>query len=168
MRKILVFVLLISCVAVTGFSQNKKAEKEAAAKLLFEKAIAAVESKDFVIVVDSYESSDGSINTNVDEANFLSYEGEFVYLQGMIVASNSYTNKTVVSDYRQVTDKKGNIRIEMKVTGSAITAKVEIFLRKDGNYADVIVIPTKGNTRRFSGEIIPRAQATYYKRPNVV
>ena len=168
MKRLFLSILFV-CLALTiSFAQNKKAEKEAAAQAQFEQAVAAVDAKDFVIVVDTYESSDGTIATNTDEANFLSYEREFVFLQGMIVASNSYTNKVTVNDYKQAADKKGNIKIEMQVTGSAITAKIEIFLRKGGNYADVIVIPTKGNTRRFSGEIIPRAQATYYKRPNVV
>jgi len=168
MKRLFLSILFICVVLTISYAQNKKAEKEAAAQAQFEKAVAAVEAKDFVIVVDTYESSDGTIGTNTDEANFLSYEREFVFLQGMIVASNSYTNKVTVNEYKQTADKKGNIKIEMQVIGAAITAKIEIFIRKGGNYADVIVIPTKGNTRRFSGEIIPRAQATYYKRPNVV
>ena len=167
MKRFILSTIFI-CVAITySFAQNKKAEKEAEAQAQFGKAVAAIDAKDFVIVVDTYESSDGTIATNTDDANFLSYEKEFVFLQG-IVAGNSYTNRTTVTDYKQTVDKKGNVKIEMQVTGSAIKAKIEILLRKGGNYSDVIVTPTKGNTCRFSGEIIPRTQAKYYKRPNVV
>ncbi|OFY40487.1 MAG: hypothetical protein A2X18_11235 [Bacteroidetes bacterium GWF2_40_14] len=168
MKKLFLILAIICFASTFSSAQNKKAEKEAAAQAQFDKAVAAIDAKDFVIVVDTYESSDGTIGTNTDEANFLSYEREFVFLQGMIVASNSYTNKTTVDEFSKVVDKKGNIKIEMQVMGSAITAKIEIFMKKGGNYADVIVIPTKGNTRRFSGEVIPRAEAKYYKRPNVV
>mgnify|MGYP000870757733 FL=1 len=86
----------------------------------------------------------------------------------MIICSNSFTNRTEVTSINQKEDKKGNIFIEMQVSGSAITAKVEISLRKGGNYAEVIVTPTKGTTRRFSGEILPRAESKYIKKPNVV
>ncbi len=149
-------------------AQNKKAEREAAGLALFEKAKAAIEAKDFVIVPDSYEKSDGTPETNNDEANFIMYEGDFVYLQGMIICGNSFTNKTTVSSINQKIDKRGNLSVEMQVSGSAITARIEIQMRKGGNYADVIVTPTKGNARKFSGEIVPKAQAKYYKRPNEV
>lgn len=52
--------------------------------------------------------------------------------------------------------------------GSFITAKIEILLKKGGNYADIIVTPSKGSTIRFSREVIPRAEAKYFKRSNVV
>lgn len=168
MRKIFLFIGIIGILSTISFAQNKKADKEAAATAQFEKAIAAIDAKDFVIVVDAFESPDRTIQTNTDMANFLSYEKEFAYLQDSIVSGNSYTNRVNVSDYKQVTDKKGNIRMEMQVKGSFLNARIEIFLKKGGNYADVIVNPTKGNARRFSGEIIPKAESKYIKRPGVV
>jgi hypothetical protein len=161
-------ILLSFCFIVTAFSysfgQNKKAEKDSVARVQFEKAVAAIEAKDFVIIVDSYETGAGSFETNTDEANFLSYEKEFVFLQGQIIAGNSYTNKLTLSDYNQVIDKKGNIRIVLQVRGSFINAKIDIFMKKGGNYADVILTPTKGDAKRFSGEVIPRSESKYFKR----
>jgi len=152
------FILGLICITLTGsFAQNKKAEEEAAAKAQFEKAVAAVEAKDFVIIVDSYEAGNGIIETNTDVANFISYETEFVFMQGSIVAGNGYTNKLSVSDFKQVVDKKGTVKIEMQCKGSFVTAKVEISMKAGGNYADVIITPSKGDVKRFSGEIIPRA-----------
>ncbi|MDP3453357.1 MAG: DUF4251 domain-containing protein [Bacteroidales bacterium] len=168
MKRIIVTVLILVISLSFATAQNKKAEREAAGLALFEKAKAAIEAKDFVIVPDSYEKSDGTPETNNDEANFLMYEGDFVYLQGMIICSNSFTNRTTVSSINQKIDKRGNLSVEMQVSGSAITARIEIQMRKGSNYADVIVTPTKGNARKFSGEIVPKAQAKYYKRPNEV
>jgi hypothetical protein len=168
MKRIIVTVLILVISLSFASAQNKKAEREAAGLALFEKAKAAIEAKGFVIVPDSYEKSDGTPETNNDEANFLMYEGDFVYLQGMIICDNSFTNKTTVSSINQKIDKRGNLSVEMQVSGSAITARIEIQMRKGSNYADVIVTPNKGNARKFSGEIVPKAQAKYYKRPNEV
>jgi len=166
MRKLILFTIFVCITATVSFAQNKKADKEAAAKAQFEKAVAAVNAKDFVIIVDTYEADKGAIETNNNVQMFLSYEKDFVYIQGMI---NSSVNKLTVSDYKQVADKKENIKIEMQVRGSLITAKIEISLKKGGNYADVIISPTKGgSTKRFSGEIVPRAESKYFKKPGEV
>lgn len=160
--------LLMGCLAILSIAclaQNKKADKEVAAKAQFEKAVAAIEAKEFVIIVDTYGT--GSIETNTDVANFLSYEKGFVFLQGY-PSTNSYTNKLEVSEYKQETDKKGNLNISMLVKGFYITAKIEVFLKKGGNYADVIISPNKSGTRRFSGEIVPKSESKYFKRPGEV
>lgn len=167
MKRLFLMIGIIGILSTVSLAQNKKAEKEAAAKAQFEKAVAAIEAKDFVIIVDTYEASDRTIQTNTDDANFISYEKEFVFLQGGILVGNA-THKMNVSDYKQDVDKKGNIKIEMQLKGSLITAKVEIFMKKGGNYADVILSPMKGNSKRFSGEVVPRAQSKYIKRPGVV
>lgn len=167
MKKFLLLIGIIGLLSNVSPAQNKKAEKEAAAKAQLDKAVAAIEAKDFVIIVDTYDGADRTIQTNTDVANFLSFEKESVILQG-ITAGNQYTNKLAVSDYKLDTDKKGNVSIEMQVKGFYIIAKIEIFLKKGGNYADVVINATKGNSIRFSGEIIHRALSKYFKRPGEV
>jgi len=165
MKRILLSVCFISAALLASFGQNTKVDKDAAALVKFEKAIAALEAKDFVIIVDSYETGAGNYETNIDNANFLSYEKEFVFLQGQIVAGNGNINKETVSDYSQIADKKGNIKISMQARGFFINAKIEISLKKTGgNYADVIITPTKGSIKRFSGEVVPRSESKYFKR----
>ncbi len=165
-------LFLIAGIILLSFSgslaQDKKAEKEAAAKAQFDKAIAAIDAKDCVIIVDTYEAKDGTIETNTDVANFLSYEGESIFLQGAIVAGNNATNKLSISDFSKTADKKGNVKVEMQCKGSLITAKIEISIKKSGNYADVIITPTKGDAKRFSGEVISRPESKYFKRPGVI
>jgi hypothetical protein len=211
MKKLLLLFGILSLLSTVSPAQNKKAEKEAAAKAQFDKTMAAIEAKDFVIIVDTYqennrtskanqdlssfksyeakEPSDGKSKTNTDESgsksenasesgdrttktntdvtNFLSYEQGSVFLQG-ITAGNQYTNKLAVSEYKQETDKKGNVSISMQVKGFYIVAKIEIFIKKGSNYADVTINATKGNSIRFSGEIVPRAESKYFKRPGEV
>jgi hypothetical protein len=213
MKKLFFLIGLVFTLSVT-FAQNKKAEKEAVAKAQFEKALAAIEAKDFVIIVDTYEAASGTIETNTDATNFLSCEGGFVFFQGEIVSGTYFPHKLTVSDYNQVIDKKGNVRINMTVRGSLLSAKVEIFLKKGGNYADVNISQTSGGTlaqkkgettsqpkseiltsrgseaalpsvgegftsssrnsssngrfKQFSGEIIPRSESKYTKRPGEV
>jgi len=168
MKKIITTLLLVLLAISPGISQNKKAEREAAAQAMFEKAKAAINAKEFVIVPDSYEKSDGSPETNTDDAIFISYETDFFYLQGEIVCGNKFTNRAEVTSYNVKEDKKGNLFVEMQVKGNQITARVEIQMRKGSNYADITVYPTKGDARKFSGEVVPRAEAKYFKRPNVV
>ena len=168
MKKLILFLGIFLALTAVSVAQNKKAEKEAAAKAQFEKAVAAIDAKDFVIVVDTYEDKDNTLQTNTDMANFVSYEKEFAFLQGSILTGDNSTHRMNVSDYKQTVDKKENVRIEMQLKGSLLTAKVEIYLKKGGNYADVIITPVKGTTKRFSGEVIPRTESKYIKRPGVV
>jgi len=165
MKKLILSFCLVSLAVMSSFAQNKKSERDSLSLLQFEKAIAAVEAKDFVIIVDSYETGSGNFETNTDYANFISYEKEFVFLQGQIISGNSFTNKLTVSDFNSVTDKKGNIKITMQLRGFYIIAKVEISLKKPGgNYVDVIITPTKGDIKRFSGDLLPRNESKYFKR----
>jgi Domain of unknown function (DUF4251) len=167
MKRLFILMVVLGFIAPMAMAQNKKADKEAAAKAQYEKAIAAIEAKEFVIIVDTYESATRTIETNTDVANFFSFEKDFVFLQGF-PAANSYTNKLEVSEYKQETDKKGNLNISMQIKGFYINARIEIFMKKGGNYADVIVSHRKEGTRRFSGEVIPRVQSKYFKRPGEV
>ena len=166
MKRIFVSIFIISIALFASYGQsNKKAEKDSLMLVKFEKALATLETKDWVIIVDSYETQGGIFETNTDAANFMSYEKDNVYLQGQIVAGNSNINKLEVSNYDQSTDKKGNVKITMQVRGFFITAKVDISLnRKAGDYADVIITPTKGSMKRFSGYVVPRSQSKYFKR----
>jgi len=169
MKKFFVTFCFLTAALMPAVSQDKKAEREAAALAAFEKALATIETKDFVIIVDSYETGGGMYETNTDVANFFSYEKEFAYLQGQILTGNNNTNKLTVSDYSQATDKKGNVKVSMQAKGFFINAKIEISLKKTGgSKADVIITPTKGEVKRFNGEVVARAQSKYFKRPGEI
>ena len=192
MKRIILSFCIITLAVLSASAQSKKAVRDSIAQVKFQKEVAAVDAKDFVIIVDTYvkevgkgdsngdktivkeggveESSSDKANTkegvivesNTDKANFLSYEKDFVILQG-IPAGNTYTNKLTVTEYNKVADKKGNIRITMMGRGNFIVSKIDISLKK-GFPADVIITPTKGNNIRFSGEVVPRSESKYFKR----
>ena len=168
MKKFFLTFCFLAAALMPAVSQDKKAEREAAALAAFENALATIETKEFVIIVDSYETG-GIFETITDVAIFFSYEKEFAYLQGRILTGNDNTNKLTVSDFNQVTDKKGNVKFSMQTKGFFINAKIEISLKKTGgSKADVIITPTKGDVKRFSGDVVPRAQSKYFKRPGEI
>jgi protein involved in ribonucleotide reduction len=84
MKKLFLFIGIIGILSTVSFAKNKKTDKEAAGKAQFEKALAAKDAKDYVIIVDAYESRDRTSQTNTDLVNFLSYEKEFAYLHGVV------------------------------------------------------------------------------------
>lgn len=130
MKKVFMAICFLSAALIPAIGQDKKAEREAAALAAFEKALATIETKDYVIIVGTYQSEGGIFNDNTDNANFMAFENDHIILQGAIVAENNYTNKLMVSDYNQVTDKKGNVRLSFQAKSALINAKVEISLKK--------------------------------------
>ena len=57
----------------------------------------------------------------------------------------------------------------MQAKGFFINARIEISLKKTGgSIADVIITPTKGDVKRYTGEVVPRAQSKYFKRPGEI
>jgi hypothetical protein len=171
-KRVFLLIVIMIVLSVVSVAQDKKAEKQAAAKAKkeaeiaakqakFEKAVAAIEAKDFVIFVDMLGTTQ---KINRDLTNFLSYEKDFVIIQG-VIAPNQLTNKVKVTDYKQTTDKNGNINISMWVRGFYIEDKIEIFMKKGDNYAEVIMTMRH---IRFSGELLPREESEYFKRPNEV
>ncbi len=168
MKKFFIAFCFLGAALMPTFAQDKKAEREAAALAAFEKTLATIESKDFVIIVGTYQIG-GVFETNNDNSIFLAYEKEYIILQGNLITGNNNTNKLMVSDYNQTTDKKGNIKISMQAKGNLINAKIEISLKKSaGKMADVIITPTRGDVKRFSGEVVPRAESNYFRRPGEI
>jgi hypothetical protein len=61
------------------------------------------------------------------------------------------------------------MRISFQAKGLLINAKVEISLKKTaGKVADVIITPTRETVKRFNGEIVPKAQSKYFRRPGEI
>lgn len=169
MNRILLLIVILTCFSSPLYSQRSKAEKKAAIQakkqseiaaniVKYEKAVAAIQAKDFVIFVDML----GSTNMLTrDIRNFLSYEKDYVYFQ----SSGSVTNKLTVSNYHKTIDKNGDINISMFVKGFYIHEKVDIFIKNGNNWAEVII---GNNAPRFSGELLPRAESNYFMRPDII
>jgi len=172
MKRLLLLIGIVAILSTFTVAQQtkaeKKAENEAEGNAKFKKAVEAIDAKDFVIVVDMFRKGSNWFPTT-DFTNFFSYEKQSAYIQGAIFFGLTYpsSHKLDVSDYKQLVDKKGNVRVEMFVRGSMTKGKIEIFVRKGGNNADVIYT-MRGFVVRYSGEVVPTAESNYFKRPNEV
>jgi hypothetical protein len=178
-KRLLLLIGLLIFSSMVLLAQNKRAERKAASKAKkeakkeaeieagearFTKAVSAINAKDFVIFVDMLGHTQ---KINRDPASFLSYETDFVFVQGY-AAHNLYASKLTVYNYSQTTDKDGNVTIAMRVRGFYIDERIEISLKKGDNNAEVNVIPGNGRYFYYSGELMPRSESDYFKRPYLI
>ena len=168
MKKIFLMACLAACILPLHAQKQKlsKEEKAAAAQAAYEAALASINAKTFVLVPDSYEKPDGTLENNIDDAVFLSVEGTRMFAQGAAVCDNSYNNTGEATSYDVKVDKKGNVKAVIVVSGRMWHGTYRISMRKGNNYADVIFDPQGSAARKFSGPVVPLAGAKYNKRAN--
>jgi len=169
MKKILILALAL-VFALPSFAQKlTKEEKAAQQKALYETMVKALEENDWAIVPSSYTDSDGISEQLTDNGIFISYEKKNMFMQGLRVCGNSYTNIAEVKDIEFNKDKKGNIKnVIIRVQGRHIQGTYKITLPKvdNGNIVDVIFTPSSGTTRKFQGPLVPSKVAGFYKKSN--
>lgn len=166
MKKILLISLIMLFVIPAFCQKLSKEEKAAIAKAAYEKALTSIQSRSFVLVPSQYTDRDGAIQPNTDNSEFFSVEGKDIFIQGRIVCNNNYTNIAEATEYDCTVDKKGNIKLRIIVLGRQIKGTYNFNLRANSNVANVIYTPPTGGTKKFSGEIVPLAEASYNKRSN--
>lgn len=167
MKKILV-IMLAMLVALPSMAQKlSKEEKAAMAKALNQSAIDAINAKAWVLVPSQYQKGDGTLESNIDNAIFISYEGDKMIVQGYIVGgSNSQGYLVEASEYKPIIDKKGGLKMRLVVNGRMMRGTYQITLRNNTNVADVIYTPSGKSAIKFQGPIVPLKGANYYKRSN--
>lgn len=168
MKKLLVLSLILAF-AMPAFSQKlSKAEKAAKAKAEYELALKCIESRSFVVVPSQYMTADNLLNSNTDDSNFFSCEGEKFYVQGTICCDNNRTNVAEATEYDLKLDKKGNIKLRIVLLGRMLKGSYSFTIRNNGNFADVIFTPPTGRVRKFSGNLVPLNATSYNKRSNPI
>lgn len=169
MKKILILALALVFVLPSFAQKLTKEEKAAQQKALYETMVKALEENDWAIVPSSYTDSDGISEQLTDNGIFISYEKKNMFMQGLRVCGNSYTNIAEVKDIEFNKDKKGNIKnVIIRVQGRHIQGTYKITLPKvdNGNIVDVIFTPSSGTTRKFQGPLVPSRVAGFYKKSN--
>lgn len=167
MKKLAIIIAAMLCVLPLSAQKMSKEEKAAAAKLAYEAALQSINERTWVIVPEMYTLSDGSFEQVSDISIFLSFEGDKAICQGSIVGgNNSQGYLAEATEYDVKVDKKGNIKLRMVLTGRMWKGTYTISVRKQSNNADVIFNPTSGDTKKFSGPIVPLVGANYNKRSN--
>ena len=167
MKKI-ILIALAMVFALPSFAQKlSKEEKAAIAKAQYEAAVNALNAKAWVIVPSQYQKSDGTLESNVDPAIFVSCENDKMIVQGYIVGgSNKDSYLVEFKDYAPTVDKKGNLKMRLVVNGRMMRGTYQITMRNNTNVADVIFTPAGKSPMKFQGPIVPLAGANYYKRSN--
>lgn len=167
MKKIIVIMLAL-LVAVPSMAQKlSKEEKAAMAKALNQSAVDAINAKAWVLVPSQYQKSDGTLESNIDNAIFISYEGDKMLVQGNIVGGNNSRGYLVeAKEYNPTIDKKGGLKMRLVVNGRMMRGTYQITMRNNTNVADVIFTPSGKSPIKFQGPIVPLKGANYYKRSN--
>ena len=171
MKKIilLVSVVLFGCVGYAQAQtsekklsrQERKEAKRAMEQALFEEAKQAIENKSFTLEADQVIFKRGRTAFVSSNTNFVTVNGNKGSVQVAfnipVSGPNGLGGVTVdgnVSGYKVTTDKKGNIRLAMNITGVGISAQVNISLANGGNNATVdiynpqIQISAESETKR--------------------
>jgi hypothetical protein len=67
MKRIILSFCIITMAVQFAFAQSKKAGRDSTAHIKFQKVVAAIEAKDFVIIVDTYVKQVGKVHSNGDK-----------------------------------------------------------------------------------------------------
>ena len=166
MKKFIAIAAILLC-ALPLFGQNlTKEEKKALEKQAHDAAVNAIQAKAFVLVPTSYQTSDGNVESLNDNGIFISSEGDKMFSYGWAVCGNGYNNVGTATDYTVDVDKKGKVKAVITVTGRYWRGTYIIKMGKDNNVADVVFNRPNKPSLRFTGPIVPLAEADYFKRSN--
>jgi len=151
--------------------ERARREKKAFEKMIYEKAVMAIDSSEFILEADMIYLKKGDSFPVSSNINFISVYGDKAVVQIASTSSSRGLNQmggiTVEGNIRNkkiTKDDKGIIRLNMDVSGIAISAQVEITLYGNTNRAEATVFPNF-NSRRITlkGAIIPLAESNIYK-----
>lgn len=167
-----IILLLIASFITISLSAQKlsKEERLARDKAIYEEALSSINAKAFVIIPTSYTSTSGNneIEENTDLSNFLLFEGNNVITQGKIISDINEIIKGEIVDYSEKVDKKGNVRLSVKVNGRLLKGNFTINLRVNSDVVDVIFVPQNGSTRKFTGPVQAKSKSNFIKRGNPI
>ena len=139
--------------------------------LLFVHHIEAIENKSFTLEADQVIFKRGRTAFVSSNTNFVTVNGNKGSVQVAfnipVSGPNGLGGVTVdgnVSGYKVTTDKKGNIRLAMNITGVGISAQVNISLANGGNNATVDILPNfHSNRLTLSGTLLPLDKSSVFK-----
>lgn len=175
--KVLMFGLLstmiLSC-ASTKNSQSrdeKKAVRQIENTIAFNKALKALESRDFVVKVNRVTFRLGQFEHTSPSTNFVSLSGKdatvqlaFDHVGAGPNAIGGITVKGKASNIKESVDKHGNVSFKMSIIGHSISASVIIKLYKDSNACEVEVSPNLNNNRlTLKGYLFPNAESGVFE-----
>lgn len=151
--------------------QERKALRAKADSIMYARAEAALADSMFVLEADEVVFKRGYTAHVTSSTNFVAVEGDRAVVQ---VAFNvpwsgfnglgGITVEGIVSKYVTRKDRKGNMFVEMSVSGRGISAQAFITLMAGGNKASVTVMHNFHSGRiTLNGTIVPADESSVFK-----
>ncbi len=185
-RLILLFVLLTGAAAAgaqterrihaqseQGSAQKRETEKRLEAiqdSIRSAEAFMALERLDFVLEANRLSFKRGETAYVTSDTNFISLSDERAVIQiapflgGGPNGVGGITLEGKASNIRLKTDKKGNVTLTMSVSGTGLSATVDISLPRNSYMASVTVNPSFHSNRvTLYGDLVPSARSTVFK-----
>lgn len=185
-RLILIIALLCSAVAAGAQTERRiytKAEQESAQKREIEKCIEAIqdsirsveaftalEQLDFVLEANRLSFKRGETAYVTSNTNFVSLSDDQAVIQiapfhgGGPNGVGGITLEGRASNIKLKTDKKGNVTFTMSVSGTGLSATVDISLPKNSYMASVTVNPNFHSNRvTLYGILLPTGRSDVFK-----
>ena len=185
-RLILLVMLLASAVAAGAQTERRiytKAEQESAQKREVEKrieaiqdsirsveAFAALEQLDFMLEANRLSFKRGETAYVTSNTNFVSLSDDKAVIQiapfygGGPNGVGGITLEGRASNIKLKTDKKGNVILTMSVSGTGLSAMVDISLPKNSYMASVTVNPNFHSNRvTLYGVLLPSGKSDVFK-----
>ena len=185
-RLILLVMLLASAVAAGAQTKRRiytKAEQESAQKREVEKRIEAIqdsirsvgaftalEQLDFVLEANRLSFKRGETAFVTSNTNFVSLSDDKAVIQiapfygGGPNGVGGITLEGRASNIKLKTDKKGNVILTMSVSGTGLSAMVDISLPKNSYMASVTVNPNFHSNRvTLYGVLLPSGKSDVFK-----
>lgn len=186
-RLILIIALLCSAVAAGAQTERRiytKAEQESAQKREIEKRIEAIqdsirsveaftalEQLDFVLEANRLSFKRGETAYVTSNTNFVSLSDDKAVIQiapfhggGPNGVGGGITLEGRASNIKLKTDKKGNVTFTMSVSGTGLSATVDISLPKNSYMASVTVNPNFHSNRvTLYGILLPTGRSDVFK-----
>lgn len=183
---ILIIALLCSAVAAVAQTERRiytKAEQESAQKREIEKRIEAIqdsirsveaftalEQLDFVLEANRLSFKRGETAYVTSNTNFVSLSDDKAVVQiapfhgGGPNGVGGITLEGRASNIKLKTDKKGNVTFTMSVSGTGLSATVDISLPKNSYMASVTVNPNFHSNRvTLYGVLLPAGKSDVFK-----
>ncbi|WP_029905321.1 DUF4251 domain-containing protein [Prevotella sp. 10(H)] len=174
MKKIIftfITAMLISAGCKTQQDPAKAAAEQAEQKLWADKAVQALNDREFVLEADRIDFKYGRFVYVNASTNFISMHDNKATIQmafnSPYAGPNGIGGITVdgtVSGVKMETDKKGNITFEMMVQGVGVSANVILQMTAGTNQCRATVSPNFNSNRiNFTGNLYPEEESNVYK-----
>jgi len=174
MRRI-IFLLVAVSIVLSGCKSQQDPVKAAISKAeqdaIYEKAIQALNNREFVLEADRITFKYGRFAYVNSSTNFISLHGDKATVQlafnSPYAGPNGIGGITVdgrASNIKMETDKKGNVTFSMSVQGVGISANVSFDMVQGTNECSATVTPNFSSNRiTFSGELYNENESSVFK-----